>query len=153
MSHSGDVRVAGAEYVVLTIAWAVYVIGSFAVPGAVSPRLLPALVLLPVLFFVSLRTPWSCRVEPNQIILRFAPGGIIRRVLRKEEVGIRIATRRDWGKETREIWLHADKGVLAVLGGTVVANARFGVSGDRSRSILEHLRRHGYRMIDGPPRP
>ena len=151
MSESDEVRVAGTEYVVLTGGWAVYVIGSLVVPGAVS--LLPALVLIPLLFFVSVRTPWSCKIEPDRIILRFAPGGVIRRVVRKDDVRVRVATRSDWRKESREIWLHADHGVLGVLGGTVVANARFGVSGDQSGIILQHLRRYAYQVIDGSPTP
>lgn len=145
---SERVRVAGIEYLILSIGYSAYIVGSLLLIESRSYRLLPAAFFSVTLIIFSIRTPWACRVEPTQMTLRFGPAGLLRKTIPRERVTVRIEARNDWGRTTREVRVLADQGLLALLGPSTIANARFGVAKDHGDRLLDEFRALGYRIED-----
>jgi hypothetical protein len=143
-----EARVAGAEYVYLALGFFAYAVGSLLLPRPSLGGMFPAVGMLALLVVLSLRTPWSCRVGPRGVVLRFWVGGLVRAFLPKEGVRVIAVTESDWGHKTRVIRLTSPNRALRLVRWAAVANARFGVWEDHSQELLAAFRRHGYAVED-----
>lgn len=147
-----EARVAGVEYLFVAIGFPAYAVGSLVLPSWPQiTGIVPALGMLVLLVVVSLRIPWSCRVNDRGVVLRFWAGGFVRTFVPKANVRVVVATRSDWGRKTREVRIASSHGLLRLVGWATVANARFGVPEDHSTELLDAFRQYGYRIDSERP--